>query len=472
MKIIILGAGITGLAAAAHLCGRGHRVIILEKTGRAGGLAATLHRDNYTMDYGAFVCYPQLKALLPEPVRHAIQWQEVRHINAQLYRDDQYIDWPVTPSYIFKQLGFIQSGGAFLDFAVSRLKTHSPAKIKHAEDFIIKKIGKKLYRFSDLEGEILKLTGKPAWELSTRFVSDHLFRFEHMSLLRMIRNRLPNIFKRTGHTVQAPAYPEYPLGGIGRIPLEMEHMLAKNRVEFYKSVDVQRIHQDGNRVTGVTFTLDGQTRTEAADGIISTIPVDRAFALTNEPGAVQSPGHTLQYRHLLLLFLMVRTSSLTGHQLTYAFDGDVPFKRLVEFKHYENRNAPEGHTGIAVEICFTDGEEIKPLSRLYTLVKDSLVDMGLLEPGDITAHCFRTSCHAYPVEALGYEQIRDRLLESVTRDNMISCGRQGIYRYSQMSFGYKMGIAAADHFHRGILNKGRHLELCYDFAYNKSIGGD
>ena len=102
----------------------------------------------------------------------------------------------------------------------------------------------------------------------------------------------------------------------------------------------------------------------------------------------------------------------------------------------------------------------------------SLTQMGLIEPGDIVDYCFRVSHHAYPVEALGYEKTREEILDEITFNNMISCGRQGIFRYSQMSFAYKMGMAAADHINRKLLKKDRHLELCYDFAYRKTISGE
>ncbi|MEM9227080.1 MAG: FAD-dependent oxidoreductase, partial [Verrucomicrobiota bacterium] len=49
---IVIGAGITGLAAAATLKKHGHQVRLLEKSGRAGGAIETLQEKGYTVETG------------------------------------------------------------------------------------------------------------------------------------------------------------------------------------------------------------------------------------------------------------------------------------------------------------------------------------------------------------------------------------------------------------------------------------
>ncbi len=52
-KIVIIGAGISGLTAAFYLEKYGFDVIILEKNSKVGGRMATFHSKNYTIDTGA-----------------------------------------------------------------------------------------------------------------------------------------------------------------------------------------------------------------------------------------------------------------------------------------------------------------------------------------------------------------------------------------------------------------------------------
>jgi phytoene dehydrogenase-like protein len=49
---IIIGAGIGGIAAAAHLARRGLRVTVLEKNPRPGGRCDTFTRDGHEFDIG------------------------------------------------------------------------------------------------------------------------------------------------------------------------------------------------------------------------------------------------------------------------------------------------------------------------------------------------------------------------------------------------------------------------------------
>lgn len=55
MHVIVIGAGLGGLAAAAHLVGDGHDVTVLERGARPGGRAGMLERDGFRLDNGPTV---------------------------------------------------------------------------------------------------------------------------------------------------------------------------------------------------------------------------------------------------------------------------------------------------------------------------------------------------------------------------------------------------------------------------------
>jgi phytoene dehydrogenase-like protein len=51
-RMVIVGAGISGLTAGAYLLGSGHEVLILEKTSRCGGLVGSFQKEGFIFDTG------------------------------------------------------------------------------------------------------------------------------------------------------------------------------------------------------------------------------------------------------------------------------------------------------------------------------------------------------------------------------------------------------------------------------------
>lgn len=54
-RIVVVGAGLAGLAAACHLVGAGHRVTVVEAADGPGGRSGRLQRDGFTFDTGPSV---------------------------------------------------------------------------------------------------------------------------------------------------------------------------------------------------------------------------------------------------------------------------------------------------------------------------------------------------------------------------------------------------------------------------------
>ena len=63
MRVVVIGAGLGGLAAAAHLVGDGHDVTVVERGDRPGGRAGVVERDGFRLDNGpAVLTMPDLLA--------------------------------------------------------------------------------------------------------------------------------------------------------------------------------------------------------------------------------------------------------------------------------------------------------------------------------------------------------------------------------------------------------------------------
>jgi phytoene desaturase len=55
MRVVVVGAGLGGLAAACHLTGRGHEVVVYERAAEPGGVAGVFDDQGYRIDAGPAV---------------------------------------------------------------------------------------------------------------------------------------------------------------------------------------------------------------------------------------------------------------------------------------------------------------------------------------------------------------------------------------------------------------------------------
>ena len=130
----------------------------------------------------------------------------------------------------------------------------------------------------------------------------------------------------------------------------------------------------------------------------------------------------------------------------YVADAKYRISRIQEPKHRSPFMAPIRRTSLMLEIPCNVGDEIWNAGdeQILRLGLDELADLGLrVEPDVVGAFSARVA-HGYPIYRLGYDPDRQRLLTHVASyGNVITGGRQGLFRYVFLDAAMEMGQIAA-----------------------------
>jgi phytoene desaturase len=280
-NVVVIGAGVGGLATAIHLSKQGYRVTIFEKCDRPGGRCGRLKKDGYTFDTGATIF------LMPDVYR-----QMFASFGETL---EDYLDLRrVDPTY---RLNFADQSTLYLTSDLPKMKAQM-------EQFEKGSTGRMLQYLSE---------GDEHYRRSIKDIVQHDFRsaidfFSPQNLLRFLRLRtliphdryIQRFFRDPRLQVafsfhdmymglspqDSPAtysllqYAElanglwYPMGGMYGIIEALVSIAEKNGVVLEMNAPVKKIQLDGNRACGVQLE-DG--RTIAADIVVANPDLGYAY---------------------------------------------------------------------------------------------------------------------------------------------------------------------------------------------------
>jgi protoporphyrinogen oxidase len=424
---------------------------VVERAASIGGLCATFRHNDMRLDYGPHKCFSvmpdvleELRTLMgPELLRH-----EKKH---RIYLFNRYLKYPLEIRELLTSMGLrhiVASGASAL---AERLRLLAGAcQGSSYEAYLTARFGRHLYELV-FEPLADKVWGDPA-TLSediarTRIPSSSFFDV----LLRVLKLK-----EETSMTDATHFY--YPKAGFGRIPERMaEELIAHGGTVLTAALPVAIRHEQF-RITGVAIEHDGQWTTLPCDLLISTIPFDVLGGLLethrSEPNlvAMHEAANRLQYRHLILVYVVVSCDQLTDDHWIFYPDREQIFGRIFEQKQLSRTMVPDGKTVICCDIvadeagdrwCLTDAQLGERCVR-------DLRASGIINGQRVLETFVKRSRRFYPRYDLAYRDTLSRLYTSMKRyDNLLSTGRIGLYNYNNsdhcldMAMRIEEGLTAA-----------------------------
>ncbi|MFQ5894675.1 MAG: FAD-dependent oxidoreductase [Nitrospinota bacterium] len=440
--IVILGGGPCGLSAAWELAGHGRPVVVLEREDQLGGLCRTVQRGAFRFDLGGhrFITRdPELLARVQALMGVELLVAERRSV---IRLDGRLYQYPLAARDLFRQVNPAFGIACLADYLVHNLvRRVRGADELSFERWVVNRFGRLLYR-TFFEPYTAKLWGRSPATISADWAAQRISLLNLWDVARRLMGRgdgVPRTYARQFF---------YPREGIGQIFRRMGEEIAAAGGEVHCGAQVHTVEVDGRRVLGVGFTEDGAERFLRCGTVISTIPLpDLCRALRPGVGPELSASvEQLRFRSMRFLNIMLEGPDFSENTWTYVPEPRYLMTRIQEPKRRSPHSAPPGRTSLILEIPCDAGDALWSTGD-EALLERCLADLEEMgwPLGPRVLGCFSTRAeHAYPTYSLDYRAHCGRLLLHLRQHtDLITCGRQGLFRYVFMDTAMQMGFAAA-----------------------------
>ena len=358
-NVTILGAGLAGISTSAHI---GHdRCRIFEKNHYPGGHIHTEILDGFTWDEGphlSFTKYDYVKELFAESV------------------DGEYLEYPVETGNFFKGHWIPHPAQSNL-FAVPE-----PLRSQCLDDFLqVRQDGESEgfapgnyrdwlhFAFGKTFAETFPTAYTTKyWTLAPdQLTTDWVGQRVYFPSVEDVTNGSKAPLPRQTHYIKAIRYPER--GGYFSYARKMT-----------KSAAIDYHHE----LTHISFTdrtlFFSNGKRVAFDKLVLTAPLPLIVQRSDAPSDVQEAANQLSCTSVLLVNVAADHPTARPENWIYVYDEDKYTTRINCTEKLSPHNAPEGKSGIQVEVYFSKyrpiGESHEHIARK---VCEELIEMGLVE---------------------------------------------------------------------------------------------
>ena len=337
--VIVIGAGAAGLATAARLAVKGHRVTVLEQADRVGGKLATYRRDGFAFDTGPSLftlpaVYRDLFLKTGKALEEEVDLQPVEPAFGYHFADGAMVTMPgVDPARCARALGDGLGGRSAQDWRALMDRAARMWRLTRGP-----------FLQAPLQGwKSLMPLAKPAdvrtiapWSSLRKLGESTLSDPRAVTLLDRYATYTGSDPRRAPAVLATVPYVEQQFGawhlggGLGTLADALHRRCLERGVEVRTGVDVTAITTDTAGVTGVM--ADGEHL--RADIVVANADAGLVYGeLLDDPRAKEPARHIRRTEaslagFVLLLAVRGRTPGLLHHNVWFPQDYDAEFDAI------------------------------------------------------------------------------------------------------------------------------------------------
>lgn len=441
-NVLILGAGLAGLAAGYELVKAGFNVTLVEKEDAVGGLARTIESRGFRFDTGPHRWYTKndmvnnwmLKLLGNEVIK-------VPRLT-RIYFDKKFFNYPIKVKSTLEGMGLVKTLQAIVDYGFIRFKQLFYKKnALTLEEGYIEKFGTTLYRL------FFKRYSEKLWGTSCKNISADWIgqRTRGFNIGTIIKSALFDSQKIVSF-VDEFSYPEK---GIGRIAEKLAQAIKKGGGKILLNHEVVMLNHQDNVLTSAWMSNKKIKKQLTAHEIVSSIALsDLVNALEPQASSeIKAINKNLTYRDELQVALFINKTHITQDTWIYVHSLELPYVRVMEMDNWSKKMSPKGTTILVFEIACNMGDETwdKSDAEIVDMVSSSFInEFALIDKSNILGSYVHRMPKEYPVYHVGYRKDTTQIKNYLKQfKNLQIIGRNGTFRYNNMDHSIEMGLYAA-----------------------------
>jgi len=419
--ITVLGGGPAGLAVGYYARKKGIPFTLYEAGDRIGGNCITLEKGGFLFDSGAHRLHDQDPEVTGELQRLLGEDLQEIFVPSHIYHRGKFIDFPLSPLNLVKNLGSFFFVGAALDLARSRLRPGKPDG--SFRQYALRTYGKKI---TDL---FLKDYSEKLWGASWDRLSAEVAgkRLKGLNLRTFVTEAL---FGRRAKTKHLDGSFYYPKKGIGAISEALAEQAGKENIRTGSTVT--KIFHDYKVIRAVE--LNGREVIDTGE-VVSSLPLNLLARILEPPPPAEllDLAQGLRYRNMILAAFFLNRESVSKSATVYFTDAEIPFTRFYEPRNRSRLMSPPGKTSLVVEFPCQPEDPVWNLEpdQMVEKVRSPLLRVGLFQEEEIIDTAVHKINQAYPILELGYEEKLEKIFTFLRGfGNLRLTGRNGRFVYA------------------------------------------
>ncbi|VAW61500.1 hypothetical protein MNBD_GAMMA11-2530 [hydrothermal vent metagenome] len=430
--VVIIGAGLSGLAAASEL---NDHAVVLEKNPKPGGLVQSVCFNGYWFDHVLHLLYfnnkqteKRIKNLLGTSLANCGGKAVVESLSGNC-RFPIQLHLSSLPKNIV--------AGCLQDIAELTYREKRPYT-KNFKDWLLNTFGNTLCNEFMLPYNN-KMWKRPLQELVPANFNWNITRPDFKKVVQgaLETDKEFDAYNSNGWYPRPPA--DSPVRGMGYL----SHMMSREITGLRHGHTIKNIHVK-NRSIDVE-SADGNY-TIKYEHCIATCPLPQMSNICDSlPDVIRSDLGRLRHNCVTSVALNIRGKKPDNSELwRYYADENIIFTRLIFMHIFDPLSSPENGWGLLVELTHRAEDSIIDESELTERVVQDIMKVGILSDADeILEINIMTADPAYVVFNKDTQAIIEKAQNYLEKNSIHTLGRYGRWEYSSMSQvitdGYALG---------------------------------